>query len=192
MVARPQTALSPEEYLASERAAETKHEYYDGEIVAMVGASRNHNLIAGNTFASLHRQFRQRPCDVYWGDMRVRVGSVRIYTYPDVTAVCGEPHFADDQADTLLNPMVIVEVLSPSTESYDRGEKFPRYRTLNSLREYILIAQDASLVEHFIRQTDDYWLLSTVSGLDATLHLPSIECELALRDIYEKVAVAEG
>jgi Uma2 family endonuclease len=191
MAAQSQVAISAEEYLARERSGEWKHEYHDGEVVAMVGASEAHNLIAGNAFAGLHAQLRGRPCRVYPSDLRVRVSQAGLYTYPDLTVVCGPAQFADDHRDTLLNPTVIVEVLSPSTEGYDRGRKFQQYRTLESLREYLLIAQDARHVEHFVRQGDHQWLLSEASAPDAVLHLPSIGCALSLADLYEKVALDE-
>lgn len=192
MIAQPQTTLSPEEYLALERSGSTKHEYYAGEIVAMVGASKNHNVITGNIFASLHRQLRRRLCDVYPSDMRVGVGTAGLYMYPDLTVVCGTPRFADNQQDTLLNPTIIVEVLSPSTENYDRGKKFLHYRTLDSLQEYILIAHDTPRIEHYIRQTDNHWLLATTATLDSAIRLPSIECEVLLSDVYEKVLLDES
>jgi len=176
-----------EEYLARERAAETRSEYYAGEMFAMAGGSRAHNLIAGNLFASLHQQLRRRPCTVYPSDMRVKVSESGLYTYPDVTAVCDPEQFEDARQDTLLNPALVVEVLSPSTESYDRGRKAQNYRTVASLQEYLLITQDAYHVEQFVRQPDGQWLFSEADGLDAVLPLPSIGCELRLADVYEKV-----
>lgn len=124
--------------------------------------------------------------------MRVKIGSNALYIYPDISVVCGEPEFEDDFVDTLLNPTVIIEVLSPSTELYDRGRKFQHYRTLTSLQEYVLIAQDSYRVEHFIRQPNDEWLLSDAVTLDATIQLPSIQCQLALSDVYEKVTFEEA
>lgn len=187
MTARPEVYISVEEYLARERAAETRSEYYAGEMFAMAGGSRAHNLIAGNLFASLHQQLRRRPCTVYPSDMRVKVSESGLYTYPDVTAVCDPEQFEDARQDTLLNPALVVEVLSPSTESYDRGRKAQNYRTVASLQEYLLITQDAYHVEQFVRQPDGQWLFSEADGLDAVLPLPSIGCELRLADVYEKV-----
>jgi Uma2 family endonuclease len=187
MVAQPHLPMTEEEYLAFERASDTKHEYYAGEIFAMVGASRGHNLIGGNVFAGLHGQLRRRPCEVYQGDMRVKVGATGLYTYPDVVAVCGEPRFDDDLFDMLLNPTVIIEVLSPSTEAYDHGKKFQHYRSIPSLREYVMIAQDTCRIEHCLRQSDHAWLLTEITDPAATLHLASIGCTLALADLYEKV-----
>jgi Uma2 family endonuclease len=181
--------LTPEEYLALERQAEYKSEYFDGEIIPMVGASRKHNLISMNVAASLHAQLLEEPCEVYASDMRVGVGSRNVYTYPDVVVVCGEVQLADEHSDTLLNPTVIVEVLSASTQGYDRGLKFEHYRKLDSLREYLLIAQDKVHVEHFVRQPDDQWLLSETNNLRGTIHLPFINCALILTDIYRRVGL---
>ncbi|HEV7377579.1 MAG TPA: Uma2 family endonuclease [Pyrinomonadaceae bacterium] len=180
---------TPDEYLALERQAEYKSEYFNGEIFAMTGASRRHNLVAANVLASLHGQLRKRPCEIYPSDMRVKVSPTGLYTYPDVVIVCGEPIFDDTQRDTLLNPTVLVKVLSKSTASYDRGEKFEHYRKLDSLAEYLVIAQNKYHVEHYIRQPDNRWLLSETDDIRETNHLSSIECDLALADIYDKVEV---
>lgn len=141
MTAQPKPYLTPEEYLAMERVSEAKHEYLAGSIYAMAGGSKRHNRIAGSAYATLYAQLRRRNCVVYPSDMRVKSVQTGLYTYPDITIVCGNEQFEDDIEDTLLNPTVIVEVLSPSTEKYDRGKKFQHYRTILSLREYILIAQ---------------------------------------------------
>ncbi len=190
MSSLPQTAYSPEEYLALERKAEYKSEYVNGGVFAMSGASREHNLIAVNVSAEIRSQFRSRPCEVYMSDMRVKVHSTGLYTYPDVVAVCGAPRFEDEHVDTLTNPTVIVEVLSPSTEGYDRGEKFAHYRRLESLQDYVLIAQDKVRVEHFARHngSSGQWVLTEISDPDGTLHMASIGCVLALRDVYDRVA----
>jgi len=187
MSAVPKPFLTPQEYLARERRAETKSEYLRGEVFAMSGASREHNLIASNVAAELRQQLRDRDCEVYPSDMRVKVSPTGLYTYPDVTVVCGEPEFEDAAVDTLLNPKVVVEVISPSTADYDRGGKFTHYRRLASLREYVLISQDRPLVEHYVRQGPDQWLLTENRSLDETLVLPSIECRLPLAEIYLKV-----
>jgi Uma2 family endonuclease len=189
MASQVKVHYTPEEYLALERQAEYKSEYFDGEIFAMTGASRKHNLVAGNVFASLHGQLRKRPCEIYPSDMRVKVSPTGLYTYPDVVIVCGEPIFDDKQKDTLLNPTVLVEVLSKSTASYDRGEKFEHYRKLDSLAEYLVIAQNKYHAEHYTRQIDNRWLLSETDDVQQTIHLSSIECDLALADIYDKVEV---
>jgi Uma2 family endonuclease len=178
--------FSPEQYLALERQARDRSEYINGHIFAMAGASRQHNLIAGNIFGELRNQLRGRPCEAYINDMRVKVNATGLYTYPDVAALCDEPIFEDAQGDSLLNPSVIVEVLSDSTEAYDRGEKFAHYRRLESLRDYILIAQNLIRVEHFTRQGDN-WLFSEANSLSSSIHIPSIDCTIALQDIYERV-----
>jgi len=180
---------TPEEYLILERQAEYKSEYFNGEIFAMTGASRRHNLVAANVLASLHGQLRKRPCEVYSSDMRVKVSPTGLYTYPDVVVVCNDPLFDDKQKDTLLNPTVLIEVLSKSTASYDRGEKFEHYRKLDSLTEYLVIAQNKYHVEHYTRQPRNRWLLSETDDIQKTIHLSSIECDLALVDIYDKVEV---
>jgi Uma2 family endonuclease len=189
MASQVKAHYTPEEYLALERQAEYKSEYFDGEIFAMTGASRRHNLVSANVLASLHGQLRKRPCEIYPSDMRVKVSPTGLYTYPDVVIVCGEPTFDDKQKDTLLNPTVLVEVLSKSTASYDRGEKFEHYRKLDSLAEYLVIAQNKYHAEHYVRQIDNRWLLSETDDVQKTIHLSSIECDLALADIYDKVEV---
>ena len=190
MSAVPKPYLTPQEYLARERRAETKSEYLRGEVFAMAGASRQHNLIATNAAGELRQQLRDRQCEVYTGDMRVKISPTGLYTYPDVTVVCGEPEFEDAEVDTLLNPKVLVEVLSPSTADYDRGRKFTHYRRLPSLHEFVLISQDRPLVEHYVRQGQDEWLLTEQSSLEDTLVLPSIQCQLPLSEIYLKVRFA--
>jgi Uma2 family endonuclease len=186
-MALPEKFMTPEAYLEFERASEIKHEYFGGEVFAMTGASRNHNRIVISTLASLHGQLRKRPCEVFPSDMRVKTRSSILYTYPDISVVCGTPQFEDAVLDTLLNPIVIIEVLSPSTERYDRGRKFQHYRTLPSLQEYVLIAQDSYRIEHFARQPNDEWLFSDATELNASVELPSIQCQLALVDVYENV-----
>ncbi len=186
MASQAKSTYTVEEYLALERAAEYKSEYLGGEIFAMSGASEPYNTITINIAGALHTQFRGRPCRVYASDMRVRVTSAGLYTYPDVVAVYGPREFADDQRDTLLNPTLICEVLSPSTEAYDRGKKFGHYRRLESLQDYLLVAQDEARVEHYTRQ-GDAWLLYEARDLGDTIGLPSVESELALAAIYENV-----
>lgn len=186
-VPQPSTAMSEAEYLAFERVHASKHEYINGEVYAMTGASENHNLICGNLITRLNIQLEERPCKVYPSDMRVNIEATRLYTYPDVSVVCDPPQFSDETLDTLLNPLVLIEVLSPSTERYDRGKKFQDYRQLSSLQEYLLVSQDAPRIEHFLRQNNGEWLLSDVVGIDAHLELPSLGCLLLLADIYKKV-----
>ena len=180
--------LTQEDYLAFEREADIKHEYCNGQLYAMSGASRAHNLISGNIFGELRAQLKGRTCEVYMSEMRVLVDAVRSYRYPDVVVACDAPRFQDDVFDTLLNPTVIVEVLSLSTEAHDRGEKFAEYAQLVSLREYVLVAQKAVHVEHYLRQ-GPRWVSRECRDLDAVLQLVSIDCALPLRDIYEKVKV---
>lgn len=180
------TYLTPEEYIAAERKATLKSEYISGEIVAMSGASNEHNLITMNTANGLYNQVTERGCRVYASDMRVGIGAGVSYFYPDVSVVCDRPRFEDDALDILTNPQVIIEVLSDSTESYDRGEKFAHYRQLESLQEYILISQDRVRVEHYLRQGKQ-WLLSEFSALEDILPLVSIGAELLLHQIYRFV-----
>jgi len=182
--------ISAEEYLALERQAETKSEYINGEIYAMAGASREHNYIAGDLFGELRSQLRGRNCKLFMSDMRVRVRPTGLYTYPDVVVVCGRPRFDDSQVDVLLNPTVIFEVLSPSTEAYDRGAKFAHYRYLNSLKEYILVAQDRMQVDHFAR-VGHQWLLTAYSRPEEILQLPALECAIPLAEIYDQVELPE-
>jgi Uma2 family endonuclease len=180
------TRYTPEQYLAMERKADFKSEYDGGYITAMSGASTEHNLIAGNLHGEVRFQLKGRPCVVFMSDMRLCVSPTGLYTYPDVMAVCGDRQYLDAEVDTLLNPTVIVEVLSASTESYDRGRKFRHYQHLPSLQEYVLIAQDEVSVERYTRRGDD-WVLSVFTRLDDTLRLTSIDCEIPLREIYDKV-----
>jgi Uma2 family endonuclease len=187
MSLQPKSYLTPEQYLALERTAAYKSEYFRGEVFAVAGASPTHVLIVANIVAALHGQLRQRPCTVYATDLRLKVHASGFYTYPDVVVVYGEPQFDDDQRDTLVNPTLIVEVLSESTQDYDRGGKFAQYRKIPSFTEYVLVAQDESHVEHFVKQADGLWLLAETDRLEDVLTLSSIECTLLLSDIYEKV-----
>jgi Uma2 family endonuclease len=180
------TFITPEEYLARERLAETKSEYYDGQIFAMSGASRPHGLVAVNLCRHLGNQLADRPCELFIGDMRVRVHQTGLYTYPDLVVVCGEPLLEDDKFDTLLNPTVIIEILSPSTESWDRNGKFAHYQRLDSLADYVLVAQKKMFVEHYTRQGEE-WVVSEWSRPEEFLTLTSIQCQVGLRDIYAKV-----
>jgi Uma2 family endonuclease len=189
MSSQPTIYLTRDQYLAIERKAEQKSEYIDGEMVAMTGASRIHNLIAFNLTREISQQLRGRPCEGYGSDMRVRVSSTRLYTYPDVVVVCGEPQFEDEYVDTLLNPTVIIEVLSQSTELYDRGRKFGLYRSIESLAEYLLVAQEERRIEQYVKQVDGRWLLSDYRSPEDEIELPSVQCKLAMREIYDKVAL---
>ena len=189
--AAAQTYLTPEEYLAFERKATTKHEYLNGQIVAMSGASFAHNFITANTANQLYNQLIESECQVATSDMRVKAIQTESYFYPDVVVVCGEPRSEDNTFDTLLNPTIIVEVLSHSTEVYDRGEKFEHYQEIVSLKDYILISQDKVHIEHYCRQGAG-WLQTEFQGLEAVLPLLSIDCELRLQDVYRRVEVASG
>jgi Uma2 family endonuclease len=189
MSRQTQTYITPEEYLALERQSEYKNEYFDGEIFAMVGASRRHNLITTNITRELSQQLKTKPCEVYSSDMRIRIPNANIYTYADVSVACGEPKFEDAELDTLLNPDLIVEVLSKSTASYDRRQKFAFYRTIESLTGYMLVSQDTSHVEHYAKQPDGRWLLSDYRSTEDVVQLDSIGCSLPLREIYDKVSL---
>jgi len=187
MSTRQKTSITPEEYLALERQAETKSEYYGGEVFALAGASPRHNLITGNVLAGLHNQLKRGDCQVYPSDMRIKVPQIPYYSYADVTVVCGKPQLEDEHEDNLLNPIVLVEVLSRSTERRDRTSKFESYRRIETLREYILIAQDTFRVEQYTKQPDGAWLFSETTDAHSTLKLASIGCELSLSDIYARV-----
>lgn len=193
MTAQPKPYITEAMYLELERNSIDKHEYYAGEIYAMTGASEQHNLIAMNLGASLHSQLRGRPCRVYPSDMRVKVLQTGLNTYPDLAIVCGTSQFTEDKRDTLINPTVIIEILSPSTERYDRGMKFQHYRGIETLEEYILVAQDKHYIERFVRQDhSNEWLFSEAVGLKASLFLPSIQVTLALNDVYEQVLLPDA
>ena len=181
------TYLTVEEYLALERQSETRNEYIDGEIAAMTGGTSCHSLITANLTGELRQRLKPRTCRVYSGDLKVRIPESNLYVYPDVSVVCGEPQFEDGERDVLLNPTLIVEVLSPTTESYDRGKKFESYQTLESLKEYVLVAQDRPRVEHYLRQDGHVWLYTDVSGLESTVSFASIGCQVPLAEIYDKV-----
>lgn len=187
MTAQPRRSITEEDYLAFELASLSKHEYYQGEIVAMTGGTESHNLLAGNIYAALHGQLRQRPCRVYNSDQRIKVVASGLYTYPDVTVVCGSPQFTGSGRLTIINPTVIVEVLSPSTERYDRGMKFRHYRMIPTLQEYVLVSQTDQRIEHYLRQADGGWHLTEAIGMAAMVKLPSIACQLSVADVYEKV-----
>lgn len=182
-----QPYISPQEYLRLERQSEHKSEYVNGQIFAMTGASRKHNLITTNISSSLHTQLKGRPCEVYAIDMRVKVRATGLYTYPDVAVACGEPEFEDDFVDTLLNPTLLVEVLSPSTERYDRIAKSSYYRTIESLAEHLLVAQDEIRVEQYSKQPNGEWSLFEYVTLDSTAQLHSINCTLVLSEVYDRI-----
>ncbi|WP_129633491.1 Uma2 family endonuclease [Candidatus Oscillochloris fontis] len=190
MTAQPKHFMSEEEYSAFEMSSPRKHEYYQGEIFAMSGGGEAHNLLVGNAYAALHTQLRRRPCRVYNSDQRIKILATGLHTYPDVTIICGQPQFVEAARLTLTNPSVIIEVLSPSTERYDRGMKFRHYRAIPSLQDYILISQDDYRIEHYMRQENNIWHLHEAIGLSAQIMIQSIECLLTLADVYEKVELA--
>ncbi len=188
MSTQPVPYVSPDDYLQSERAAAFKSEYYSGQVWAMSGVSREHDTIAVNLTALLRPALRGTPCRQFTSDMRVAVADT-LYTYPDLSIVCGEVRFIDAHVDTLTNPTVLIEILSPSTANYDRTAKFGRYRRLLSLREYVLVHQDASFVERFER-FDDIWAAYEYHGEAAVLELSSIGITVPLAGIYEDVSFA--
>jgi Uma2 family endonuclease len=187
MATLTKTYMTPEQYLEIERKAEFKSEYYQGEMFAMAGARWTHNRLVANLIASLHQQLRSRPCQTLPSDMRVQVEATGTYTYPDVSVVCGEPQFLDETRDTLLNPSLIVEVLSPSTEGFDRGRKFEYYCSVESVSEYLMVSSERVRAELYTRQPDGRWLLTAVNRLEDSLDLQSVGAHLALADLYEKV-----
>lgn len=179
--------ITAADYLAMERQAEIKSEYLNGYIYAMSGASLKHNRIVAGLATVLGAQLRRKPCEPFFGDMRVKVSPTSLYTYPDVVVVCGEPQLEDQHLDTLLNPKVIIEVLSDSTEKYDRGDKFAHYRALESLTDYLLVAQNQPRIEHFARQNDGSWRYAVADGLDAEIEIATIGSTLRLAEVYERV-----
>lgn len=187
MATQLNTFVSPEEYLAVERESDTKSEYFEGVVYAMTGASLRHIQIVSNLTTELTTQFRARPCRALANEMKVRLPDSRKFFYPDVTVVCGKPLFHDERTDIILNPVLVIEVLSPSTEAFDRGAKFQAYQMLDSLNEYVLVAQDRAVVEQYVRQSDGKWTYVAVIGLESSLQLPSVECTLNLSAVYDKV-----
>lgn len=183
----PSRLLSEEEFLSRERKADARSEFYRGEIFAMAGGSREHNLIAANISRSLGNQLSERACEVYQSDMKVRVSATGLCTYPDVVVGCSDLLWADDEKDVLLNPIVLVEVLSESTAAYDCGPKAANYRLLDSLQEFLLVDQNVPFVEHYIRAKEDTWTITHYDGLSAAIELRSVRCRLSLADAYAKV-----
>jgi Uma2 family endonuclease len=191
MSAQPLPRITPEQYLEMERAAEFKSEYFEGQVYAMAGGTYPHATIITNVSGELRQALKQKPCTVTSSETRLRVSSGGLYTYPDVMVVRGEARFADDQKDTLLNPTLIVEVLSKSTEANDRGFKFAQYRKLDSLGAYVLVSQSEPRVETFHRQADERWVLSEFVGVDAVCRFESLNCQVLLSDIYHRVTLGE-
>lgn len=178
--------ITEADYLAFERNSAHKHEYLDGEIVAMVGASERHNMIVGTTLGILYTQLHDSPCRYYPSDMRLKVTATNNFTYPDISGLCDDLELTDDHLDTYTNPLFIIEVLSPSTEYYDRGQKFHAYKTIASLQEYVLISQESPHIEVY-RREGEHWIYTDAVGLDASITLASIGCTLALSAVYKKV-----
>ncbi len=185
---QPRSHLTPEQYLEIERKAEYKSEYLAGQVFAMSRASEEHNLIAVNLIALLRPQLRTRGCRLYTSDMRVRIMPTGLFTYADVVAVCDKPRFMDSHVDTLLNPTFLVEILSPSTEAYDRGRKSEHYRALESLTEYLLLAQDHMHADLFTR-AEGRWVLTEAGGPEDVLDLHSIGCKIKMADLYEDIVL---
>ena len=190
MVAMPQkqqpTKMTEAEYYEFERNSDLKHEFLDGEIYAMAGASYEHNQIFSATLATLFSQLRGKGCTVNPSDQKLKVMETGFIAYPDISVICGEPVFAGEEYDTVTNPVLIIEVLSPSTEGYDRGKKFQNYREIKTLQEYLLISQDKAHIEAYTMQNGK-WVLTDIIGLEAVYKFSSIDCQLALSDVYENV-----
>lgn len=186
MSVQPKTRYTLQEYLDLERSGQARHEYLDGEVFAMGGASWPHVLIVSNLVSSLKTPLRARGCDVASSDLRVKVAATSLYTYPDIAVVCGRPEL-ERPGDTLINPKMIVEVLSESTEAYDRGKKFEHYRTIGSLTDYMLVSQDKVLVEHYSRQADGRWLYTAANKATDSLSIATLGCALKLAEVYENV-----
>jgi Uma2 family endonuclease len=183
---------TPEEYLALEEAAESKSEYRDGEIVPMTGGTTNHNEITGNFAAYLKFALRGQNYRVFMLDVRLWIPRSRTYTYPDVMVIQGEPVYHENRKDTITNPLLIVEVLSKSTKNYDRGDKFEFYRSIPEFREYIMVDQYRFKVEHFAKNSEGKWVLTEYDSADAVLALSSLDFQIPLRDIYERVNFEES
>ena len=184
--------LSVGEYLAIERQSEIRHEFLDGHVYAMAGESIAHSTICFNLAVTIGAQLKGRSCRGFSPNMKVRAGERGLYAYPDLMVACGEPAFQDERGDVLLNPTVIFEVLSRSTEAYDRGEKFERYRDhIETLRDYVFVSQDRPRIEHRRREPDGTWTITELDGPAETLSLPSIDCRVPLADVYSRIAFAE-
>ena len=190
-----------EEYLALERASEERYQFLDGQVYLMAGESPDHGTICTNLSGQLYNQLRGKPCQVFSKDMKVRSGpqpksryeSKGLYSYPDLVVICGEAQFHDEYRDVLLNPTAIIEILSPSTEAFDRGEKWSRYQTwLPSLTHYVLVSQAKPQLEHYLRQSNGEWLYSSVKELAGSLYLAAIDCALRLADVYDRIVFPVG
>lgn len=180
--------ISPEEYLEAERAALEKHEYYQGEIFAMSGASLKHNKIFSNLFGDIAFKLKGKGCRPYGSDLRIHIPKNTLFTYPDISIICGEPDLTDDKFDTATNPSVIIELLSESTRNYDKGEKFTLYRDIDSLKEYILVDTEKIYVEKHIRNADNSWQLTEYKTLDSSFIITTFSLSFLLKDIYEDLS----
>ncbi len=188
MSALPITKMTVEEYIEFDKNSEERYEYFDGEVFAMAGGSSNHARIGGNAYESLQRKLRGKNCEAFNSDMRIKVPAAFLYRYPDASVVCGEPVFEKPQGqEQLVNPILIVEVLSPTTEAYDLGRKFTAYQSIESFQEYLLIAQDRPHVIQHIRQTKGRWLRIEIEGLDSEIQLESLQITLTMAELYERV-----
>ncbi|MBC7919893.1 MAG: Uma2 family endonuclease [Ferruginibacter sp.] len=189
MSAGPKPPLTEAEYLAVERKASYKSEFYRGEMFAMAGATRNHNALVSNLMGILNTRLRGKPCSIFPSDLRLHIPLTGLYTYPDAQVVCGKEAFVDNQFDTLTNPVIILEVLSESTEKYDRGEKFRLYRSIPSLREYVMVGSERVSIQRFALNEWGHWELTDASKPDETIRLKSVDCPLSLADVYDKVSM---
>jgi len=192
MTAVPKQRITPQEYLAKERAAEFKSEYFRGEMFAMAGARYPHNAIKDNLIYRLGRLFEGGPCRTLSSDMRVTVAATGLYTYPDIVVLCEPPVFEDNVYDTLLNPQVVIEILSESTEKYDRGAKFRHYQQMPSIKEYVLVSQDEAVVERFVRQADGTWVLTTFTDPAAEFALATVPARVPMAEVYRGVTFPES
>jgi Uma2 family endonuclease len=191
MAAQPIPRLTPEQYLEIERGSDRRHEYFNGEMLAMSGGSLRQSVIIFNLGSELRIALKPRRCTVTGQDMRTSVAYAGLYTYPDIVVICDEPQYVDNRQDTITNPSLIIEVLSPSTEAYDRGAKFAQYRKIDSLQEYALVSQTEARVEIFRRQPNGQWVFSDFVGLEATCVFESIECRVPLAEVYDKVTLGD-
>jgi Uma2 family endonuclease len=191
MEAEKKAFITVDEYLKIERSAKSKSEYFNGEMFAMAGATRNHQVICDNILFSLKNQIKNKHCIAFGGDLRVKVNKAGLYTYPDISALCGKELFDDEEKDTLTNPQLIIEVLSDSTEAYDRGKKFAFYRQIESLKEYILVSQSSKKIERFAKNETGFWTLSETNSDTDILCLSALECNLSIEDVYDKVEFSE-
>ncbi len=180
------TVLTPAEYLGIERTATYRSEYFRGEMFAMAGGSPTHSRIKTNVLGELRNRLRGNPCAPYDSDLRIKCPT-GLYTYPDASVICSELEYDDEQKDTVLNPTLLIEVLSKSTEAYDRGKKFDHYRTILSLREYVLVSQEEPMIQQFLRNDDDTWTLTAVAHLNQSIRLRSLGIEVPMMEIYERV-----